>query len=106
MKQYMVYVCETCGYKSEDAEEIMQHEADHLGLTVKEMEQYRALKSFAAYMGSVVSHTKNDATYKAFDDVIQKLLEFEKEHRIKKIENTFCEVINHVGNEKRFCSNR
>lgn len=39
----------------------MQHEADHLGLTVKEMEQYRTLKSFAAYIDSVVSHTKNEA---------------------------------------------
>ena len=83
MKQYTVYVCETCGYRSEDAKEIMQHEADHLGLTVKEMEQYRALKSFAAYMGSVVSHTKNEATDKAFDDAIQNLLDFEKEHGIK-----------------------
>ena len=83
MKQYTVYVCETCGYKSEDANEVMQHEADHLGLTVKEMEQYRALKSFANYMGSVVSHTKNEATDKAFDGAIQNLLDFEKEHGIK-----------------------
>lgn len=80
MKQYIVYVCETCGYKSKDAKEIMQHEANHLGLTVKEMEQYRMLKSFAAYMGSVVSHTKNKATDKAFDDAIQNLLDFEKKH--------------------------
>ena len=41
-------------------------------------EQYRALKSFANYMGSVVSHTKNEATDKAFDDAIQNLLDFEK----------------------------
>lgn len=47
MKNYTMYVCETCGYESLDAKEIMQHEADHLCLTVKEMEQYRALKSFA-----------------------------------------------------------
>jgi hypothetical protein len=79
VKQYTIYVCETCGYESKDAKEIMQHEADHLGLTVKEMEQYRALKSFANYMGSVVSHTKNEA----FDDAIQNLLDFEKEHGIK-----------------------
>ena len=83
MKQYTVYVCETCGYESKNANEVMQHEADHLGLTVKEMEQYRALKSFANYMGSVVSHTKNEATDKAFDDAIHNLLDFEKEHGIK-----------------------
>lgn len=83
MKQYTVYVCETCGYKSKDAKEIMQHEANHLGLTVKEMEQYRALKSFTAYMGSIVSHTKNEATDRAFYDAIKNLLNFEKEHGIK-----------------------
>lgn len=83
MKSYMVYICETCGYESKDAKEVMQHEAAHLGLTVEEMEQYRALKSFAFYMGSVVSHTKNDATDKAFDDAIHNLLDFEQEHGIK-----------------------
>lgn len=83
MKRYTVYVCETCGYKSEDAEEIMQHEADHLGLTVKEMEQYRALKSFVSYVSFLVSQTKNAATDKAFDDAIRDLLDFEKEHGIE-----------------------
>ena len=83
MKNYTMYVCETGGYESKDAKEIMQHEADHLGLTVKEMEQYRALKSFANYMGSVVSHTKNEATDKAFDNAIQNLLNYEKRHGIK-----------------------
>lgn len=83
MKQYIVYVCETCGYESRNAKEIMQHESTHLGLTVEEMEQYRALKSFAAYMGSVVSRTKNEATDKAFDDAIQNLLDFEQEHGIE-----------------------
>jgi len=82
VKNYTMYVCETCGYESKDANEVMQHEADHLGLTVKEMEQYRALKSFAAYMGSVVSHTKNGETDKAFDDAIRNLLDFEKKHGI------------------------
>ena len=41
------------------------------------------MKSFVNYMGSVVSHTKNEATDKAFDDAIQNLLDFEKEHGIK-----------------------
>ena len=50
MKQYTVYVCETCGYESRDVEDMRKHEASHLGLTVEEMETYRALKSFAAYM--------------------------------------------------------
>lgn len=83
MKQYTVYVCETCGYESKNANEVMQHEADHLCLTVKEMEQYRDLKSFANYMGSIVSHTKNEETYEIFNDAIKNLLNFEKEHGIK-----------------------
>lgn len=64
MKQYTVYVCDRCGYKNKDVNEVMQHEADHLGLTVKEMEQYRALKSFASYIGSVVSHKKMEKQIK------------------------------------------
>lgn len=83
MKQYTVYVCETCGYESRDVEDIRKHEASHLGLTVKEMESYRALKSFASYMGSVVAEKNNEETRKKFDEAVEKLIAFEKEHGIK-----------------------
>ena len=83
MKSYTVYVCETCGYESMDANEMKQHEATHLGLTVKEMDEYKALKNYAAYMGSVISHTRNEETIKEFDDAVQRLIDFEKEHGIK-----------------------
>ena len=43
MKQYTVYACETCGYESKNANEVMQHEADHLGLTVKEIKNLSML---------------------------------------------------------------
>ena len=35
MKQYTMYVCETCGYESRDAEDVRKHEASHLGLTLE-----------------------------------------------------------------------
>ena len=82
MRQYTVYVCETCGYESRDVREMQLHEAAHLGLTVEEMEVYRALKSFAAYMGYVVSNKNNKETQERYDDAILKLTAFEKEHRI------------------------
>ena len=83
MKQYTVYVCETCGYESRDVEDMRIHEASHLGLTVKEMETYRAMKSFAAYMGSVVANRNNEETRNKFDESVEKLVTFEKEHEIK-----------------------
>ena len=83
MKQYTVYVCETCDYESKDYEDMRKHEAAHLGLTVEEMESYRALKSFAAYMGSVVASRNNEKTRRKFDEAVEKLMTFEKEHGIK-----------------------
>ena len=83
MKQYTVYVCETCGYESRDVEDMRKHESSHLGLTVEEMETYRALKSFAAYMGSVVANRNNEETRNKFDESVEKLVTFEKEHGIK-----------------------
>ena len=83
MKQYTVYVCETCGYECKSREEMMEHEAAHLGLSAREFSQYMALKSLAAIMGRAVSRNKNEKTEKKFDDAISTLLEFEKEHGIK-----------------------
>ena len=83
MKQYTVYVCETCGYESRDVEDMIIHEASHLGLTVKEMETYRAMKSFAAYMGSAIANRKNEETKRKYDEAIQAVIDFEKEHGIK-----------------------
>ena len=83
MKHYTVYVCETCGYESKDGEDMRTHEASHLGLTVKEMETYSAMKSFAAYMGSVIANRKNEELERRYDEAIQAVIDFEKEHGIK-----------------------
>lgn len=83
MKQYTMYVCETCGYESRDAEDVRKHEASHLGLTLEELKAYRELKSFVAYTGSVISKTNNKETRSEFDKAVEKLMDFEKEHGIK-----------------------
>ena len=77
-----MYVCEICGYESKDAEEVKKHEAAHMNLTAEEAKQYEELKASAAYMGYVVSRTKNEETEQKFDEAIQDLLNFEKEHGI------------------------
>lgn len=82
MRQYTMYVCETCGYESKDAKEMKEHEAAHFKLTEEEAKQYEELKASAAYMGYVVSRTKNEETEQKFDEAIQNLLDFEKEHEI------------------------
>ena len=79
-----MYVCETCGYESKNAEEVKEHEAAHMNLTTEEARQYKILKSYAAYMGGVVSRIKNEETEQKFDEAIQNLLDFEKEHGISK----------------------
>lgn len=83
MKQYTVYVCETCGCESKSFDDMEAHEAGHLGLTVKELHEYNALKSFAKYMGGIVSNASNDETREKFDKAIDDLIAFEEKHNIK-----------------------
>lgn len=83
MKQYTMYVCETCGYESRSFEDMEAHEASHLGLTVSELHEYNALRSFASYMGAVISSANNEKTRLKFDKAIEDLVEFELRHSLK-----------------------
>lgn len=83
MKQYIIYECETCGKRSDDREEIMKCEAAHLGLTISDKQEWESLKERVRYAGAVVNTTKNEETDKAFDEAIETLIAFEKEHGIK-----------------------
>ena len=47
------------------------------------MESYRALKSFVEYMSHVVAKRNNEETRSKFDESVEKLVAFEKEHGIK-----------------------
>ena len=82
MKYYTMYVCETCGYESRNVDDMEEHEAGHLGLTVSELHEYRALKSFAEYTGKVLYSTNNENTRATFDRAIENLLAFEEAHSI------------------------
>ena len=83
MKQHIIFECETCGKQSENREEIMKCEAAHLGLTIAEKQEWESLKERVRYAGVVVNRTKNEETDKAFNEAIETLLAFEKEHKIK-----------------------
>lgn len=82
MKQYIMYVCETCGEESRDFSKIKKCEADHLGLTLEEKNSYDTLKKKAEMCGATLSRTKNEETDKDFDDAIDALILFEKEHGV------------------------
>ena len=84
MKRYTVYVCETCGYESRSFDDMEEHEANHLGLTVKELHDYAALKSFAKYMGSKILCVNNEEIDARYNKAIEDLLAFERKHHIKK----------------------
>ena len=83
MRQYTMFVCETCGYESRSFDDMEQHEANHLGLTVKELHDYNALKSFAEYMGHTIANANNEETRKKFDKAIEDLVNFEIEHHLE-----------------------
>lgn len=84
MKQYTVYVCETCGYESRSCDEMREHEATHLKLTKDELNEYKNLQYYARCMGVRVSHTNNVITRDRFDKAIEDLVVFEKEHGLCK----------------------
>ena len=83
MNQHIIYECKTCGKKSENKENILECEAAHLGLTIAEKQEWELLKERARYAGTVVSRTKNEETDKAFDEAVETLIAFEKDHGIK-----------------------
>ena len=83
MKSYTIYVCETCGKESRNAEEIIKCEAEHLGLTVSEYEEYNRKKDFVRSLSAAVSITNNESTRKKVDDAVDDLIRFEAEHGIK-----------------------
>lgn len=83
MKHFTIHTCDFCGYQSSNYDHMRKHEAEHLGLTVEEMESYNSLKSFAAYMGSIIAEKNNNETKKKFDEAVENLVAFEKEHGIE-----------------------
>lgn len=84
MKKHVIYECETCGKKSEDMTEIIACEAAHLGLTIAEKKEWEALEEKMRKAADTVSCSSNEETQKAFDDAVDEILQFEKEHNLSK----------------------
>ena len=83
MKSYTMYVCETCEFECRSIKKMMEHEAEHLGLTVKELEKYNAIQSWIKYVSGVVATTNNKRTREEYDKAIENLIAFEEKHGIK-----------------------
>lgn len=84
MKEIIYFKCETCGKLSEDRKEILQCEASHYGLTIAEKQEWDNLKEECRYVSATVSRTNNEETRKGFDSAIEKCMQFEKQHNIKR----------------------
>ena len=82
MKQYITFICEECKKESRDINEIKECEAAHLGLTTIEKFRYDALKEIVRRCSYKVNVTKNEETDRQFDDAINEIIAFEKEHGI------------------------
>lgn len=82
MRQIISFRCENCGKVSEDREDILKCEASHYGLSVAEKQEWDSLKEDCRVAGIRVSITNNDDTRKAFDNAIDKCMQFEKLHNI------------------------
>lgn len=82
MKQYMMYECEKCGYKSKSSLKVEECEAFHLDLTLEEYRQYKELKKKAEDCGRMTSVCKNEQTDEEFNKAINNLIVFEKDHNL------------------------
>lgn len=84
MRQYTVYVCETCGYEDTNANNMELHEAIHLGLTANQLREYKALKAHAIHMENILYGNDNDETRRAYNQAVDQVTQFEIAHNIKK----------------------
>lgn len=83
MKQITLYTCEHCDYKTTDRTDCLEHEANkHYHITLEQYETWKQLNEQAAHAGAIVSQSKNPVTEKHFDDAINELIRFEKEHNL------------------------
>lgn len=82
MKRHIIYECEKCGKQSRKYDEIWECEANHLGLTSKEMIEYTDLKEKVRNCSCTVSIENNDETRAKQDKAIDELIEFEERHNL------------------------
>lgn len=85
MRQHITYECEGCGFTSPERVEVLKCEASHIGngLSIAEMQGYKMLKEIVRRKSYDICISKNESTEKAYDEAIDDLIKFEKEHGIK-----------------------
>lgn len=88
MKSYTIYECDYCNFKTKDFNEAEEHEAAHLNLTVKEMHDYNALKSFVNFMRSEITRVSSncekipDEFLEEYKSSLKELETFKKVHKV------------------------
>lgn len=85
MKQQTVYVCDYCNRTFSDNAEAEIHEASECRLSVEDYRKWRTLNYACSEAGKRVSICKNSKTDAAFDEAIERLCEFEKQHNLENI---------------------
>ena len=80
MKAKTTYICETCGYESENKDAVFACEAGHLGLTPEEKKEYDHLENLVERWSKTVYRENNEQTRGAYDSAITRLMAFEVEH--------------------------
>ena len=83
MRTVIRYQCEKCQKIYPASHAAFLCEAGHYGLTVEEYSHWLALKKLAEDTGRKTGIAKNEKTEAAFDEAVQKLLSFEKEHHLE-----------------------
>lgn len=83
MKTVVKYQCEGCRKIYDSPREAISCEAGHYHLSVEDYDKWLALQKLAKEAGALNSITKNFNTDKAFDEAVDKLVAFEKEHNLE-----------------------
>lgn len=78
-----IYKCECCGKKSSNPNKILSCEARHLGLTVKEYQEYRRLLEVEKKASLVCERKRNKTTISDKNKAINAVLRFQKQHHVK-----------------------
>ena len=82
MRSYMVYECKKCGRQSKSYNDIAKCEAEHIGLTMEERNEYIDLKEKVKMHSHIVNRSNNDETRANLDKVTEELIEFEEKHNL------------------------
>lgn len=84
MKTIISYECPICGYRTDDKNECLSHDAGHYKLTPVEYERWLCLAEIARRATATRCVTNFPDTRLAEDKAIKELVDFEREHGLEK----------------------